>query len=251
VIDIAGAEHELQYLRGRFLTLDQLAERAGVAPQRVLELAAHQCIPRHSYEVKRILAVSSFISADVPIREEALTRFYAPAIVQWIKAAEGLAGRMPLGEVGLQVKARARAEYREGILELDNHANLMGCCTKHGELDEARFDVVFEEMWTHWAQGTYGLCVKSPLSVKDILRKDLAVARLARLTGDGKKESFSPDERAEVLRAMREYDAVAMPFAPHDYPRSSRKRLVDDVLPRLLADSQVAMQVAASQEPGD
>ena len=37
-------------------------------------------------------------------------------------------------------------------------------------------DVVFEEMWTHWAQGTYGLCVKSPLSVKDILRKDLGYA---------------------------------------------------------------------------
>ena len=61
MIDIAGVEHELQYLRGRFLTLDQLAERAGVAPQRVLELAAHQCILRHSYEVKRILAIASFI----------------------------------------------------------------------------------------------------------------------------------------------------------------------------------------------
>ena len=40
---------------------------------------------------------------------------------------------------------------------------------------------------------------------------------------------------------------MAMPFAPHDYPFSSRKRLVDDVMPRLFIDALVARRVTAQE----
>jgi hypothetical protein len=236
-------DREMTYLRGHFLSLEQLSEAAGVTAQRILSLVAHGCIPRHSYELKRVTLVSSFVLGDVPIREDDVQRFYAPALSHWIKIAEEMATDSSLERVAAQIKATFCAGYKRALLGLDAHdADLMGCATTEGRVDDEKFENMFEELWTHWLQGTYGLCVWSPLSPEDVLRKELAVARLTRLTLDGKKPVFSQDERAEVLRAIGEYDAVAMPFAPHDYSSSSRKRLVDDVMPRLLVESLVALR---------
>lgn len=204
--------------------------------------------PRHSYEIKRISIVSSFVSGDVALGEEDVKRFYAPAVAHWIKIAEEFAAQLSLEDVATEIKTTFRAEYQRSLLELDaRDAELMGCLTSEGQLDEAKFHGIFEELWTHWLQGTYGLCVRSALSPRDVLRKELAVARLTRLTLDGKKRVFAASERAEVLEAIREYDPAAMPFAPHDYPFSSRKRLVDDVMPRLFIDALVARRVTAHE----
>jgi hypothetical protein len=243
---VSDLERNLEYLAENFVSLERLAENAGVTPDRVLELVHARCVPRHSYELKRTVVISSFVSGDTPVLEGAVRRFYAPALAHWIRVAEAPAARLPLDAVAARMRATFRADYRRALLELDRHgAELMECCTPEGTLDEGRFATAFDEVWTHWLEGTYGLCVRSPLSAKDVLRKELAVARLARLTLDGKKQIFTSDERAAVLRAVAEYDAAAMPFAPHDYPRSSRKRLVDDVWPRLFMDVLVAGRVAA------
>ena len=152
-----------------------------------------------------VTVVSSFVSGDVALGENDVKRFYAPAVAHWIKIAGELATQLPLEDVATEIKTTFRAEYQRLLLELDApDAELMGCLTSEGRLDEAKFDVTFEELWTHWLQGTYGLCVRSSLSPRDVLRKELAVARLTKLTLDGKKRVFAASERAEVLKAIRE-----------------------------------------------
>jgi len=82
---------------------------------------------------------------------------------------------------------------------------------------------------THFLAGTYGVCVVHPDSAQKIAAKEIAQDCLVALTENGQKKIYRPDELPALRDAIAAYDVIAMPFSPVDYPRSSRKRLIDDV----------------------
>ena len=102
----------------------------------------------------------------------------------------------------------------------------------YGTLLDCQLKEKAEQTWNDHLNGAYGLCVVNPSSVAAIIEKQIAVRRLASATENGKKQKLSDKEQTEFLVAAKEFDKVAMPFSPADYPLSSRKRLLDDMKAR-------------------
>ena len=62
-----------------------------------------------------------------------------------------------------------------------------------------------------------------------IAEKEILQHQLTLLTQNGAKFAYTRAEWTAVNEVMQAYETVTMPFAPHEYPQSSRKRLVDDL----------------------
>jgi hypothetical protein len=96
-------------------------------------------------------------------------------------------------------------------------------------------DARIDSLWTHFLHGTFGLCVANPSSEFEIARKEVLQEKLIALTDNGAKLRFTPDDVRQLAPLIADYAAATMPFSPFDYPLSSRKRLVDDLVSRIKA----------------
>jgi hypothetical protein len=81
----------------------------------------------------------------------------------------------------------------------------------------------------YFFDGTCGLCVADPSSGAGIAEKELLQERLMELTLNGSRVADTADENHKLLALIDAYARSSMPFSPAEYPRSSRKRLMDDL----------------------
>lgn len=175
-----------------------------------------------------------------------VSRHFAADVITWVLSiAPRLEGSSPR-----DLAPVLEEELRTGFLDdLVHHGGAAiaygGFMAEDGAIDRTGFDHHFETyVWTNWRAGTWGICVHDSWDIRNIARKTVAVERLKRLTGDGTRTSYSPEEARHVRNAMAEYDAIVPPFSPHDRHEASRARLVD-----ALADA-VSYVPAASQPAG-
>lgn len=82
--------------------------------------------------------------------------------------------------------------------------------------------------------GTFGLCVADPSNGAGIVRKEMLQERLTAVTKNGSLAAPSTLSKRDLLALIDDYAGAAMPFSPAEYARSSRKRLVDDLRPRVI-----------------
>jgi hypothetical protein len=107
--------------------------------------------------------------------------------------------------------------------------------TEAGEILTAGMNTRLDSAWQYFLNGTFGLCVKNPESEFDSARKEILQEKLVAITENGSKSEFATADRNAVVSLINDYAAASMPFSPMEYPRSSRKRLVDDLRGRLIA----------------
>ena len=195
-----------RYLDHNYLTLDQLAEHSGIAPERILDLADAQCVPPHSHEVRGVAVFASTFgeyTAPVPAR-----RYYHPSLVAWVKRAGALALEHPLAEVARQVREDFGQAFEDA---LGGRAPPWP-----GGVDYA---------WAYLMDGTWGLCLKE-ISAPNLLQKEFARRKIAELVSPDPQHRLSEAARAALTEAIEQYDEVAADFAPHERGDSSRCREV-------------------------
>jgi len=195
-----------RYLDGHYLRLEELAARAGAAPERIMELIDSQCVPPHSHEVRGVVVFASTFgeySAAVPP-----LRYYHPSLADWARKANALARRHSLADVA----RRMRKDFEQAFeAELDGRAPpwLRG-------VDHA---------WAYLMDGTWGLCLKV-ISVQSLLQKEFARQAIANLVSQDPRHELSPAARAALIAAIEAYKQVAADFGPHELGDSSRSREV-------------------------
>jgi hypothetical protein len=196
-----------QYLDANYLRLDELAARAGVTPERVLELVAAHCVPPHSHEVRGVAVYASTFgeyTAAVPPH-----RYYHPSLVDWVKKASALARRHSLADVA----RRMRKDFEQAFEDaLDGRA--------------PPWPRGVDYAWAYVMDGTWGLCLKE-ISVANLLQKEFARQTIARLVSPDPGHDLTPPARAALIEAIHAYDAVAADFGPHEFADSSRCREVE------------------------
>lgn len=111
--------------------------------------------------------------------------------------------------------------------------HLADCFTEQGEIIDSGMNNRLAFFRANFLNGTFGLCVAQPDSESAIVHKEIVQEKLTALTENGAKEWASADDAHTMLDLIDLYDKAAMPFSALDYPRSSRKRLVDDLRTRL------------------
>ena len=131
------------------------------------------------------------------------TRIYPKSLADWIRRAAPMAD-----EIGLEAAAKQiRKDFMDPIIEAL----------------PTRWPDGPEGAWRLLRDGSWGLCLKE-ISPQSAIGKERARARLSEIGA-----SDNPRDREAIRAAIEDYDRVALPFAPHERPESSRQREIDPV----------------------
>lgn len=211
------------YLGRHFRTASQIAESCGLSSEVLDQLIEVRAVPQPSYVVQPDRVMSAAFG-ELVNDGAASGRYFAPSQANWVKRALDVSGSEPLLAAFREEMARALADADRLIHRMpdafDNRGQpLPGLATR------------IDQMWDHFLNGVFALCIVDSGSIQSIARKEAMQERLTELCNSG--AAMDAARRDEVARLIDDYDRAAMPFSPAEYPRSSRKRLVEDLRVRL------------------
>lgn len=203
IMNTTTAQEVQDYVKTHnYMTLEQLAERAGTTPYEIRALEEAQCIPATSYLLGgEMTFTSSFGTYALPVAPQ---RYYHPSILEWVRKAMELAQSRSLSEVAQIVRANFDKEFSEAL---------------NGS--EPPWPRGADYAWDFITDGTWGLCLKE-VTAANILTKESARAVIRRIVRSEPDHTLTDEERAELETALRSFETVALPFAPHEVADSCR-----------------------------
>jgi hypothetical protein len=228
-MDQAKREDVQRYLDANYLKLEDLAARAGVTTDRILELVAAQCVPPHSHEVRGVVVfASTFGEFPASLPPE---RYYHPSLVDWVRKASALARRHTLADVA----RRMRKDFEQAVeTALDGRP--------------PPWPRGVDYAWAYLMDGTWGLCLKE-ISVASLLQKEFARQTIARLVSPDPQHRLSAAARTALIAAIDAYNAVAADFGPHELADSSRAREVGRAIEKYGLAGEIGRQADNRPDP--
>ena len=223
------------YLDAHFLRLDAMADAAGIAPERLRVLVDAGLVPAPSYVVRDAELVSAAFG-PLPCDGLVAGEYMHREMQGWIAAALDSIGEH--GESGAKsaLQQSFAAGMRAALLDLHREGiSAPGCFSANGTPDHDAFDACIASHWDAHLEGIFGICVRQPGSIPAIADKETSQALLGQLTDSGARQQYSASETAVLRGLIARYAEACAPFAPVEYPRTSRKRYIED-LPKQLAD---------------
>ena len=131
-------------------------------------------------------------------------RAYPPSLAAWISRAEPLAREIGLKDAARQIRTEFLAPIAEALPD--------------------RWPGGPEDAWTLLRDGSWGLCLKE-IAPQNAITKECARIAVAAQRASGQGDP-------NILQAeIDTYDAVTLPFAPHELPESSREREIRPARP--------------------
>lgn len=227
------------YLTENYCSLEDLACGAHVSVRQIEDLIDQGLVPGCSYEVTSDKCLKSFIFGAIAGGIAPVGRYFAPSNVSWIRRALDLLNRCGRARALWQFEAQFEGRYVAALrARMGPGEDLHGVSLPDDKVSEETWRSGLANTLKHFRVGTYGVCVRDCDSEDRIARKKIAVERLSQRTNNGTRRNFVDQELSQVRLAICEYNAIAMPFSPLDYPMSSRKRLRAGLLPMIGREEQ-------------
>ncbi len=223
------------YLREHFLVADAFAAQCGIAADELDALIGRGLAPAPAYEVDERGDMHSFVFGAIAAPGAPAGRWFHPATVNWVTKARHAFDRHG-DDAAAALETGFRDNYRQALLDI--HAAqgpIPGLSTADGHFDRDAFDAQFPALWRHFLAGTFGVCVARPVDEAHIAEKETVQARLTQLTANGTRRDFTASEKIVARALVERYATLSLPFSPAEYGRSSRKRLIEDMLPYFAA----------------
>jgi hypothetical protein len=222
-----------EYLHRYFCDEATLAFDCGIAVETLREMISAGMVPGPAYAVADGCIVSH-VFGEMDAMGAPEGRWFSPSNAAWLRRALAAMAERGRGDATDALRARFKHEY--GAALRASHANegpLPGFTCADGNFDEQSYETAFGTVWQHFLAGTFSLCVCDATDEARIAEKECLQMRLTEATGNGAKLAYTASESKAVQHLIERYLLASMPFSPIEYARSSRKRLVEDVLPRL------------------
>ncbi len=228
------------YLKKYYLNKAQFAQACQCTEADIDALIQAQLLPAPSYVVTGHATIHATIMSavfgEMPAENTSAGEYFHPANVSWFTSAMQLIDKHGKDAAPAMLKQNFINDFIDGLTSMHHSTwRLDDCFTADNQPITAGLVQRAEFSWQHFLLGTFGLCVANPVSVPAIVSKEILQEKLAHLTDNGNKEKFSVAEARELLPVVDAFAEAAMWFSPAEYPRCSRKRLVDDMRPRLQA----------------
>jgi hypothetical protein len=218
------------YLAKHYQNTEQFAASCGISPAQLRELINQQRIPEPSYIVTEQSTLISHVFGEMNASSSKPGQYFHPANRTWVALAVSSSGMVNSNDL----KIRFLNNMRYELEKLDKTLfRLPDCFADDGSVIPDGLARRTEPLWDHFLKGTFGLCIANPITECEIARKEILQEKLATLSENGTKSHFTESEKNDMLRLIQEYADASMPFSPIEYPRSSRKRLVEDLRNRL------------------
>ncbi len=222
------------YLAQHFLSAEQCAQACDLSTAELDALVRAQLVPAPSYVVTPDGMLQSYGFGAMAAPGSAAGQFFHPSQSAWVALAQSAIEQHGREHAGAAVQAQFIDRFYAALAELnistwrmpdsfaDDGSRLADGLRK-------RSDIV----WEHFLGGTFGVCVAKPVSEADIAWKEVLQEKLTTLSDNGKRSAYAADQLESMRALIAAFAASAMPFSPIEYHLCSRKRLADDLLPRL------------------
>ncbi len=202
------------YLHDHFVDKARLAALAGTTVEQLDALVRAGALPNPTYVCEQG-AIRSAAFGVIPISEVLEGEYFRPEYTRWVQ----IALRAMPGDERNAVISTLTDELRDALQAWFE--------------DPIEVEARIQAFLPHFASGTFGLCVSDPSTGAGIVRKEVLQERLIALTGNGSDPTPLEINPVALMQLIDDYAHAAMPFSPAEYARSSRKRLVDDLRPRV------------------
>ena len=217
------------YLAKHYLSASQLQAAGVIRPDQHGILIEKRLVPAPSYVVTPDGTLRSCVFGELPAPGAKPGTYFHPAQAAWIARA-----RLAIFGGGIddaEPRLRNRFTERFGAALALHHRSTWRMADSFDDQGQPLpgLEARKASAWQHFLNGTFGLCVANPLSEAHIAHKEVLQEKLAALSENGARTRYAPDEAAALRELIDAYALAAMPFAPPEYPMSSRKRLVDDL----------------------
>ncbi len=214
------------YLATHFQREEQFAAHCGITPADLRELAG-TAAPGPSYAVSAEGMISSRVFSTSPAGDAAPGFYFRTAASPWIALAKRLNDAHAMHDGFTR-------EFRQALAGLNQTTwRLVDAFDDEGNEIPSGIQQRSESAWQSFLDGTFNLCVADPSSASSIARKEILQEKLTAVTHNGSTIATDAISRNELHALILDYAGSCMPFSPAEYPHSSRKRLVDDLLTRL------------------
>lgn len=222
------------YLGNYYLNQTQFALRCELSPQDIEELVAAQLIPAPSYQVSdsghcKSVVFGELIDPD-SVEELKAGSYFHPAAATWTRYAYTTLQRHTKDEARAIVKRRFVEELVHALAIKNNSTyRLKDCFDETGSAITTGITQRVNTNWQHFLNGVFSLCVAKPDSIANIVHKEILQEKLSAITNNGIRVDYQNEDLAALKKLIDDYADSTMPFSPLEYPRSSRKRLVEDL----------------------
>ena len=220
-----------RYLQNHFLTGAQFAARCAIPPRELDRLLDQALAPQPAYVVTADDVLVSPVFGCLAGDGARSGRYFHPGSAPWISTARRVESMVGTGPARRALKEQFVRNYSSALAEFQHQ--LRNRSTDDDWGDPAGFAARVETAWLDFMRGVFGVCVADPSSERAIARKEALQETLVQLTDDGTRQNFTASDATRIRSLVDEYARCAMPFAPQEFARSSRRRLVDELRPRL------------------
>ncbi|WP_133499828.1 DUF6058 family natural product biosynthesis protein [Cognatilysobacter terrigena] len=215
-----------RYLAAQYWTSERLASECGVAERTLDALVDAGIVPAPSYRVHAQGVLTSVVFGEFAGMDAAPGAYFHPGTKRWVRRALQVIARVGLDDAPAALRRGFERRFAAALRRTDRELlRIEDCFAPDGTPRDAAIHARCSTAWTYLMNGTFGLCVRDCGSVASIVRKELLQEHLTRYAA---RETIEDRDVAPLLTLLDIYADAAMPFAPPEYPASSRKRLVED-----------------------
>jgi uncharacterized protein DUF6058 len=224
------------YLQAHYLSAPRFAAACAISTCTLSALVDDGLVPRSAYVVTVNGTLLSAAFGEMPAPAAMPGEYHHPGHVAWVAIALQLQRTPDARDARALLGKRFRSRFAAALAGLDRRLHrLTDSFDDGGNPVREGLARRTASAWKNFIGGVYGVCVVDPSNVASIARKEVLQEALTDATANGSRTHFPDDAALHVSQLVEKYAAATMPFAPPEYPRSSRKRLVDDLRTRLPA----------------
>jgi len=222
------------YLKGYYQTADQLAAVCSISTDELAALVSEKLVPHASYTILEGDRLISQAFGEMSVQDSTPGQHFHPGNATWIALALEAKRKLGPQQAHCELKERFKNNFAAALKELNKTTfRLPDSFTDTGKILSKGLNLRTESAWDSFLKGIFSLCVADPASERSIAHKEILQEALTNLTDSGSRADFSADSRRHILELIDQYAQAVMPFSPPEYPRSSRKRLVEDLKAKL------------------
>ena len=187
-------------------------------------------VPKPSYIVGTNGVFLSQAFGEMPAGDALPGEYFHPGLGSWVRLAKEFRDTLGLPEAESAMRRRFTAEFSAALSEFNTTTyRLVDSFETNGSPIDRGLRVRTDAAWGHFLGGIFGLCVADPSSARSIARKEILQEAITELTNNGERADYPSETAERVSSLLEEYASCSMPFSPPEYPRSSRKRFVEDL----------------------
>lgn len=212
------------YLARYFVSAQQLGAALGVSGADVEALVDAGLLPHPSYTVSNGQLVSVAFG-DLDGEGLADGAYFHTGMAHWLERALQVRDQAEpapfLKEAFIAQAVQARAELAaRGWIAPDR-------IDAEDAPDPQAVTAWLEDLWQSHMEGIFGVCVRQPDRVDQIVLKETMQAILTARTENGSRADYTSEETTQIRDLVDRYAMACADFTPMEYPISSRCRYLE------------------------